>query len=131
MTSAVNRVCVACGACEAEAFRLIPTGIKQPAEIAESGWINEPQQGLASIEGLSELISWQQLQVMQPLSQTKSQQSLTLSGMTSTLPAALKRSVINRFDAEMGGEILQTDVVKRVEARLLAPDCHQSPLPAP
>ena len=68
---------------------------------------------------------------MQPLSQTQGQQSLTLTGMTSTLPAVLNRCVINRFDAEMGGEILQPDVVERVEARLLAPDCHQGPFPAP
>ena len=38
---------------------------------------------------------------------SQGQQSLTLTGMTSTQPAALKRCVINRFNAEMAGEILQ------------------------
>ena len=59
----------------------------EPAQFTQAGGIDQPEKGLAATKGLRQLISWDLLQSVQPLSKPQSEQRLSLTAVSIKGPA--------------------------------------------
>ena len=106
MTSRVTRSFAVWISLQAESSALNATAIQQPAELPQTGGINQAQQGFAPLQRLRQLLRGKLLKCMQPLRQPQGQHHFPLAAVIQPLPALTRGGSIQCVDADVAGEVL-------------------------
>ena len=106
MTSRVTRSFAVWISLQAESSALDATAIQQPAELPQTGRIDQAQQGFAPLQRLRQLLRGELLKVMQTLSQPQGQHHFPLAALIQPLPALACGGNIQCVDAHVAGEVL-------------------------